>query len=151
MATFKASQPSYAYELDRGWSFDGNFIPHFLELNWFWGATPTDNVTVQKVRVHGLTKGFANLSVAVNGMEADDMDYLQWYTEPQFIDLPKAPYYVTSEYTPVTNYTDVSGRGLSVQLKFEGRNTDIALPEPVHVLQVMVLQTTGADTGLRSN
>lgn len=24
------------YEMEKGWSFDGNFIPHFVELNWLF-------------------------------------------------------------------------------------------------------------------
>lgn len=137
------------YELEKGWSFDGNYIPHFLELNWYWGDNPVDFTGLQKVRVHGLTKGFVKLSVSVNGMETDNMDYLPFYSEPQIVDLPRNPYYVTSDYVPATNYTDVAARGLSIQMKFEGTNRVLNAPEPSHVLQVLVLQTV--PTGQRSH
>ncbi len=142
---------NYVYEMEKGWSFDGHFIPHFLELNWFWGESPADYTGIQKIRIHGLTKGFVNLSVAINGMETDEMDYQPFYTEPQRIDLPRNPYYVTPDYVPVTNFTDVAGRGLSIQMKFEGTNQNINLPEPSHVIQVLVIQTTPSGTGARSN
>lgn len=137
------------YEMEKGWSFDGNYIPHFLELNWYWGDNPVDMTGLQKVRIHGLTKGFTKLQLSVNGMETDMLDYLPYYSEPQQIDLPRQPYFVNPDYEPVTNYTDTAARGLSVQMKFEGRNTDIVRPEPSHVIQVLVLQSV--PTGQRSH
>lgn len=142
---------NYVYEMEKGWSFDGNYIPNFLELNWFWGDNPVDLTGIQKIRIHGLTKGFANLSVAINGMETDEMDYLPYYSEPQRVDLPRNPYFVTSDYVPVTNYADVAGRGLSIQMKFEGTNTVRLAPEPSHVIQVLVIQASPPGTGARSN
>lgn len=137
------------YEMEKGWSFDGNYIPHFLELNWYWGDNPVDMTGLQKVRIHGLTKGFTKLQLAVNGMETDMLDYLPYYSEPQQIDLPRQPYFVNPDYEPVTNYTDTAARGLSVQMKFDGRNTDITRPEPSHVIQVLVIQSV--PTGQRSH
>lgn len=142
---------NFVYEMEKGWSFDGNYIPHFLELNWFFGDNPVDFTGLQKIRIHGLTKGYVKLTVAVNGMETDQMDYQPFYSEPQWIDLPRNPYYVSGDYVPVTNYTDTAARGLSVQMKFEGRNRDLQMPEPSHVIQVLVLQASPPDTGTRSN
>lgn len=139
----------FVYEMEKGDSFDGDYIPHFLELNWFFGDNPVDFTGLQKIRIHGLSKGQAKLQVATNGMATDKMDYEPHYSEAQFIDLPRKPQLVTADYFSVTNYTDVAARGLSVQLKFSGRNTDIEKPEPSHVIQVLVLQTTA--TGARSN
>lgn len=141
--------PNYVYEMEKGWSFDGNYIPHFLELNWFFGDNPVDFTGTQKVRIHGLSKGIAKLLVATNSMETDQLDYEAWYDEPQWIDLPRTDKKVASDYFSATNYTDVAARGISVQFKFSGRNEDITLPEPSHVIQVLVIQTT--DTGARSN
>lgn len=142
---------NYVYEMEKGWSFDGNFIPHFLELNWLFGDNPVDQTGMQKIRIHGLTKGYVKLSVAINSMETDKMDYLPFYTEPQYIDLPRNPYFVNDEYIPVTNYTDVGARGISIQMKFEGRNRELDRPEPSHVIQVLVLQDGPQGTGTRSN
>lgn len=141
---------NYVYEMEKGFSFDGKYIPHFVELNWFWGDNPVDFTGIQKIRIHGLTKGFVKLNVAVNGMETDNMDYQPYYSEPQRIDLPRNPYYVSPDYVPVTSTTDTAGRGLSIQMKFEGANQNILLPEPSHVIQVLVLQTSPPGTGARS-
>lgn len=140
------------YEMEKGWSFDGDYIPHFLELNWYFGDNPVDFRELYNVRVHGLTKGNVLLDVSSNGMQTDNDFYGDDYSEPQHIDLPrKHDMHVSSEYVPVTTYAEPRNRGLAVQLKFEGRNTDIEQPEPSHVLQVLVTQSEPIGSGNRSN
>ena len=142
------SNKNYVYELEKGWSFDGVYIPHFLEINWYFGDDPITYTTIQKVRVHGLTKGTVQLQVAANGMQTS---YLNDYTSEQFIDL-KSPYeFVSSEFYDTTETTDLENRGLAIQLKFSGRNADLSTPEPGHVLQVLVVQSSPEGTGFTSN
>lgn len=139
---------NFVYELDVGWSFDGYYIPHFLELNWYWGDNPVDYHGLQKIRVHGLAKGRAMLEVSANGLQTS---YMADYSEPQWIDIPYHVSHITADFEPVTNYVDTASRGLSTQLKFEGRNPDVTKPEPSHVLQILVLQGSPEGTGKRSN
>lgn len=139
---------NFVYELEKGWSFDGYYIPHFVELNWYYGDDPVTYSGLQKIRVHGLSKGRTYLQVSTNGMQTD---YLSDYSQPQYIDLPAHPTFVSSEFLPVTNYSDTANRGISIQMKFEGRNTDITKPEPAHVLQVLAIQSTPDSTGARAN
>jgi hypothetical protein len=136
------------YELEKGWSFDGYYIPHYLELNWYFGDDPVTYHTIQKIRIHGLSKGRTYLQVSTNGMETD---YLPDYSTPQYIDLPRRPTFVTEGFLPVTNYADNANHGISIQMKFEGRNTDITKPEPSHVIQVLVVQSSPQGTGSRAN
>lgn len=136
------------YELDKGWSFDGAYIPHFAELNWYFGDDPFTDKTIQKIRVHGLTKGNVGLQVAAAGLQ---VDYDSDFTEPQFIPLPRDAMHVSKEYVPVTNYVDSSNWGVALQLRFEGSNTAIMRPEPSHVLQVLALQGTPQGNGKRIN
>ena len=139
---------NFVYELEKGWSFDGAYIPHHIELNWYFGDDPVTYHSVQKVRVHGLSKGRSYLQITTNGMQTD---YLSDYSSAQYIDLPAHSTYVTEEFLPVTNFADVANRGLAIQMKFEGRNTDITKPEPAHVLQVLVVQSSPEGTGSRAN
>lgn len=136
------------YELDKGWSFDGAYIPHFLEMNWYFGDDPFTDKTIQKVRIHGLSKGLARLQLSVAGMQHD---YDSDFTEPQFIDIPRNAAHISEEYIPVTNYVDSSNWGVSHQLRFEGSNTDLSKPEPSHVLQVLALQGSPQGNGKRIN
>lgn len=151
MAVVLATRPEYVHELEKGWSFDGNYIPHYVELNWWFGDDPVSMTGLQKLRIHGLAKGWTKLTLAVNSMETDMLDYKQWFTEPQWIDLPRNVEPITEDYVPVTNYTDTASRGISTQMKFEGRNTDLTLPEPSHVIQVLVLQSSPDGTGATAN
>lgn len=146
------SQPTLVHELDKGWSFDGNYIPHFLELNWLFMEDPVTYKTIQKIRIHGLVKGVVNLQVSLAGMQGDaTTDYISDYMQPQFIDFPFAPIHISSEFLPATNYVDYSDRGLALQMKFEGRNTDITQPEPAHVIQVLALQSSPQGNGKRAD
>lgn len=142
----------FVYEMEKGWSFDGNYIPHFLELNWYFGDTPFDYQSIQKLRIHGLVKGVVNLQVRFSGMQGDpSTDYITDYMEPALIDLPFTPIHVAAEFVPATNYTDYSNRGIALQMRFEGSNTQLTLPEPAHVLQVLALQGSPEGNGKRSN
>lgn len=147
--TYPLSEPEKVYELDRGWGFDGSYIPHFMETNWHFSGNPFDNKQVQKIRIHGLSKGRTKLWVYQNSMEADRLSYDQYYTEPQIIDFPENDKLVTEEFMPVTNYVDGENRGVGIQFKFEGRTEDLDKPEPPHVLQVLSLQET--TSGHREN
>src|SRR5690606_23393567 len=94
----------YVYELDRGWTFDGLYIPHFIVFNWYFGENPTVYTTMQKVRLHGLAKGITNLQVQTNGIQTD---YREDFSEPELLTL-KHPYdFVMSEFIPSTNYADL--------------------------------------------
>lgn len=148
---FKFTTPSYSFELDRGWSFDGQYIPHFLELNWFFGEDPVTYKSVSKIRIHGLVKGVVNLQVQLSGMQGDvTTDYLEDYMAPEFLDFPFTPIHVQSDFVPATNYVDYSDRGIALQMKFEGRNEDVTLPEPAHVIQVLALQSSPTGNGKRA-
>lgn len=140
------------YEMEKGWSFDGNFIPHFVELNWLFQEDPFTYKSINKIRIHGLTKGIVNLQVQLSGMQGEPAtDYIQDYMDPQFIDLPFTPIYVQGDFLSTTNYVDYSDRGIALQMKFEGRNTDVTKPEPSHVLQILALQGTPQGNGKRVN
>jgi len=136
------------YELEKGWSFDGYYIEHWLELNWYFGENPFNYTGIQKIRVHGLSKGRCRLQVSTNGMQTD---YISDYSAAQYIDLPNTPVYTTADFVPVTNYAEAANRGVSIQIKFEGRPVNTLSPEPPHVIQVLMIQTTAPDTGKRAN
>lgn len=145
----KPTRPqTFIYEMEKGWSFDGYYIPHFVELNWYFGGDPFDYHGIQKIRIHGLSRGRAKLQVMTNGMETD---YIADYSSPEYIDLPNTPIYIADKFFPVTNYADAANRGISVQMKFEGRNLDITQPEPSHVIQVLAVQSSPQGTGKRAN
>lgn len=139
---------NFVYELEKGWSFDGQYIPHELEINWYFGDNPVNYHSINKLRVHGLTKGNVALQVAANGIQTT---YLNDYTSEQYIDLKSPEEYVTPDFYSTTETTDLENRGLAIQLKFSGRNTNLDFPEPSHVLQVLVVQSSPDGTGFTAN
>jgi len=146
-----AAYTTKVYELDKGWSFDGKYIPHFLELNWYFGEDPFTYTGIHKLRLHGLTKGNVHLSVRMSGMQGEPAtDYITDYMDEQYLDIPFTPINVSSDFIPTTNYIDYADRGIAVQLRFDGRGSE-DLPEPSHVIQVLALQSTPSGNGKRSN
>ena len=140
--------PTYVYEMERGFSFDGFYIPHFIELNWYFGDAPISYHGIQKVRLHGLTKGQVRLQVDMAGMQTEyDSDYM----EPQWLDMPYREEFIQQSFIPTTTYVDYSNRGLSIQMKYSGRNQNLTAPEPSHVIQVLVIQSSPVQSGFRAN
>lgn len=150
--TYKWSQPTLVYEMEKGWSFDGMYIPHFIELNWLFEDDPFTYKAINKIRIHGLTKGNVLLQVKLSGMEGlPTTDYITDYMDAQYIDLPFTPIHVSSDFIPATGYVDYSDRGIALQIRIEGRNEDPLRPEPSHVLQVLGLQLSPTGNGKRAN
>ena len=133
---------AYVYEMERGFSFDGYYIPHFVELNWYFGDAPISYHGIQKVRLHGLTRGEVKLQVEMAGMQTEyDSDYM----EPQWLDMPYREEFIQQSFIPTTTYVDYSNRGLSIQMRYSGRNQNLMAPEPSHVIQVLVIQSSYRD------
>lgn len=42
VVTTTTTAPTLVQEFEKGWSFDGKYIPHFVELNWYFGDNPVD-------------------------------------------------------------------------------------------------------------
>lgn len=136
-STFTSAQ---VYALDCGNSFDGTYIFHFFEMNWYFGEAPIFYRGLQKIRMHGLSKGYTKMVVQAAGIDTDygfGQGALQTTTEP--LNLPRTPGNIYNELLPVTNIANLANRGLGVQLKFKGSNTDSTKPEPGHICQVLVV------------
>lgn len=125
------------FELDKGWGFSGEPISHEFETNWFSGQNPAQYFGVQKVRMHGITRGRASILVAASGTQNQYGD--AYHETEQWIDLPRTPVFFSDEGQPVSASTDLANRGMAIQLKFTNRT--LTTPEPSHICQVLVLQS----------
>lgn len=128
------------FELECGNSFDGNYIPHNFTINWFFGEAPSQFVTTRGLRAHGVSKGVAKLKVQVAGAQNDFFfsgSSLSSNAPP--ISLPRTDAGIVTDFQPVTNRTDIIGRGLAVQFKFSGSNTTLSAIEPSHAIQVLLI------------
>ncbi len=133
------------YALECGMSFDGYYIPHRFDINWYFGETPAQFHTLAGLRLYGLSRGYSDIDVAVVGAQNDfDFSGATYSTTTAEINLPRTGGGIYSDFRPVTNRTDISGRGLALKLRFSGSNTNLALPEPSHVSQVLLTYSTPA-------
>lgn len=131
---------NYVYGLEQGNSFDTWYISHSFDTNWYFGEAPVIYTGIQKVRLHGLCYGYTNLDVYAAGIQEDySFGENVFSTTSEPINLPRTPGNIYNELLPVTNIANLSNRGLGIQLRFKGRNTDLSKPEPGHICQVLVV------------
>lgn len=133
------------FELDSGSSFNGEYIDHEFETNWYYGPTPAQFMQVQAVRMHGLSYGQAELNLAIKGVQ-NDMHFNQDYysTSRVPLNLPKNAAALDYQMHDATVRADISGRGLAVQFKvFSSKdyadNPFGPTPEPAHVCQALTI------------
>lgn len=133
-------QSNHVFALESGDSFDGKYIPHMFETNWYFGNSPTMYRGLQKIRMHGLSKGKALIDVYSAGIDNDyGFGTNIFQSTPEPLNLPRTAVNDYNELLPATNIANLANRGLGIQLRFKGRNTDLTQPEPGHILQVMVI------------
>lgn len=134
------------FALENGDSFNGYYIPHSFDINWYFGQAPSTYMTLQGLRAFGLSRGLASLNVYATGPQTDFYfkgNVFSTSTVP--LNFPRNnPIGIVTDLQPVTNRADIAARGLAVQIRISGSNTNYALIEPTHVVQVLTLYTTPA-------
>jgi hypothetical protein len=132
------------FALETGDSFDGLYIRHFFDINWYMPAGASIYHTLRRCRAHGMSRGLTSLSIHAAGPQTDYFfSGNAWSTDTVPLNLPRTnPIGIVDDLQPVTNITDIVARGLSVQVRLRGSNTDYELIEPTHVVQVLILFTT---------
>jgi hypothetical protein len=131
---------NHVFGLEQGNSFDGKYIPHMFETNWFFGDAPIIYTGIQKLRLHGLSRGFTKMNVYAAGMMEDySFGENVFSTTAESLNLPRTAGNIYNDLLPSTNICNLANRGLGVQLRFKGSNEDLTKPEPGHICQVMVV------------
>lgn len=134
------------FALENGDSFNGTYITHYFDINWYFGQSPSTYMTLQGLRAFGLSRGLASLNVYAAGPQTDF--YFQgnaFSTSTVPLNFPRNnPIGIVEDLQPVTNRADIVARGLAIQVRIAGSNTDYTLIEPTHVVQVLTLYTTPA-------
>lgn len=124
----------YVFELEKGWGFDGEFFPSFIETNWHYQQGPFQNNTLRKVRLEGLTRGSAPLRVYTS--KDYETTYSTTYTP---ISLPNTDLSsFLEDYIAETDMANVAARGRNVGIKIT--MVPEQYPLPPHVLQALLIQ-----------
>lgn len=131
------------FALETGDSFDGQYIEHYFDTNWYFGDSPIMYHTLQRVRAYGLSRGLASLKIQATGPQTDF--YFKGNEFPSTsvpLNLPRVnPIGITTDLQPVTNTADISARGLALQLRVSGSATSLSTIEPTHAVQILMLYT----------
>jgi hypothetical protein len=128
------SSSKYVYELNTGWSFAGNFIPAYFVTSWQY-AQPSNNWKLTKLILDGVSFGQGSLRLTT----ARDL-LPTFQTTAENVSMPKTPAATLStDYTPYFTVASPHDRGRTISMKFTAHETDITVPEPPHICQVLVL------------
>lgn len=143
----------HVYEAERSWTFDGSGIPAYFVTNenFYGGIFDFDNQ--RKLRLHGLSYGYAPLTVHYEADYGANDDTIQTAKESPNISLPRSPATTLSaELQPVTTITNPAKRGRSFSMRFMSYNLttqDDTVKDPVYadvsppfVIQAMMPQFT---------
>jgi hypothetical protein len=121
---------SWVWELDRGWGFGANPIPAWFTTTHNFFDNPFQISTVRDIRLHGLSLGLGELTVAVSAdYLSNDFPNGNIYgqmptnTAPQDISLPRAGgddswQHRAGDLQPQTNIAAVGKTGRSFSFQF---------------------------------
>lgn len=143
----------HVLEYEKSWTFDAHGIPAYIVTNENFFNSPFNYDNVRKMRLHGLSLGYAPMKVHV------DKEYgrneANTYVPRVAVDcsLPRNPtdgmYY---DLEPITSMSDLASRGRSFSMRFMSYNTNTqptTVKDPVNaevappfVIQAMLLQNT---------
>lgn len=114
----------YVYEYDRSWTFDQHGIPAYLVLNENFYGSIFDVDTLKTIRVHGLSYGYAPMTVTVRTNYGDNTSANQNPVRLGPLNLPQVPTDTMElDYTPFTNITNYASRGVSFNYRFMSYTT----------------------------
>lgn len=143
----------HVYEFEKSWTFDGSGIPSYFVTNENFYGTLFDFDNVRKIRLHGLSFGYAPITIHTStDYDLNDNTEQVAREAPEF-NLPRAPASTLySDYVPVTNKDDISARGRSFSMRVMSyiltgqldnlKDPVFALISPPFVIQAMMVQYT---------
>lgn len=140
----------YVFELERGWSFDGQDFPALLTLNLSFLETPYDYDQIRKVELHALDYNNTTLFAALGTKYGEEKSYSGMSFSSTYVPAGRnAAALLTTDYTPFAKMINVGNRGRPLYLKFKNASTatgdtSASAIEPPHILQALLVQYTPA-------
>lgn len=138
-----AYESSLVYEFEKGWSFDGHFIPNSYSLNWY-SRNPFVSTKVQNVALDGLSRGvsFADIYAARDyNMVASQV--VKYAPRPVDISFPfPKPGVIYEDYVPACKDSSVPETGKVVSFKVAARDEWGVGGMPPDIHQALLVQTS---------
>lgn len=143
-----------AYEFEKSWTYGGVGIPSYVVTNEMFLGTPYNYDNVRKLRLHGLSLGYAPIKAVVKHDYDLNEAVLQEARECPDLSLPREDRALTLsyDYNPTTSMGNFATRGRSFNVRFISYDIDNQisyLKDPVYadicppfVIQAMIPQFT---------
>ena len=140
----------YVFELERGWSFDGQDFPARLTLNLSFLETPFDYDQIRKVELHALDYNNTTLFAAFGTKYGEEKSYSGMAFSSTYVPAGRnTAGSIPTDYIPFSKMINVGNRGRPLYLKFKNAttatgDTSASAIEPPHILQALLVQYTPA-------
>jgi hypothetical protein len=141
-----AAKFKYVYELERGWSFDGQNFPARLTVNLSLLDSPYNFDNVRKAELHGLDYNNTTLFCGWGTKYSEELSYSGLAMGDTFTPAGRnVAGEVGTDYTPFSKVIQVATRGRPLLMKLKNSSTATggeasSAIEPPHILQAVLLQ-----------
>jgi len=140
----------YVFEMEKGWSFDGQDFPARLTMNLSFLETPFDYDQIRKVELHAADYNNTTLFAGFGTKYGEEGSYTGMTLGSTFVPGGRnTAGGVALDYTPFAKMINVASRGRPLYLKFKNSSTatgdtSASAIEPPHILQALLVQYTPA-------
>jgi hypothetical protein len=142
----------YVFELERGWSFDGQDFPARATINLSFLEEPYDYDQVRKIEIHGLDYNNTTLFAGFGTKYGEEMSYTGMSLGSTFTPAGRnVAGGVSNDYTPWSKMVNCATRGRPLYFKLKNSSTATGTEatsaiEPPHILQALLVHYTPART-----
>jgi len=140
----------YLFELEKGWSFDGQDFPARLTMNLSFLETPFDYDQIRKIELHAADYNNTTLFAGFGTKYGEEGSYTGMTLGSTFVPAGRnTAGAIALDYTPFAKMINVASRGRPLYLKFKNSSTatgdtSASAIEPPHILQALLVQYTPA-------
>lgn len=140
----------YVFEMEKGWSFDGQDFPARLTMNLSFLDTPFDYDQIRKIELHAADYNNTTLFAGFGTKYGEEGSYTGMTLGSTFVPAGRnAAGAIALDYTPFSKMINVASRGRPLYLKFKNSSTatgdtSASAIEPPHILQALLVQYTPA-------
>lgn len=136
----------YVFEMERGWSFDGQDFPARLTVNLSLLDSPYNFDSVRKAELHGLDYNNTTLFCGWGTKYSEELSYSGLSMGDTFTPAGRnVAAAVGTDYTPFSKVIQAATRGRPLLMKLKNSSTATGTEatsaiEPPHILQAVLLQ-----------
>ncbi len=142
----------YVFEMERGWSFDGQDFPARATINLSYLEEPFDYDQVRKIEVHGLDYNNTTLFAGFGTKYGEEMSYTGMSLGSTYTPAGRnVAGTLSTDYVPWAKMVNCATRGRPLYFKLKNSSTATdgeasSAIEPPHILQALLVHYNPART-----